>query len=131
MACRPPPDVGTAAEHDDVSEENFRNRSRVGKWSLQKRCICDICGMSSPPPITPEQLAALSPEVRAVVEAIIQHYERRIAELEAELARLKKSPQNSSRPPSTQHPHAKPSRTEPKSKRNAGGQPGHPKAERP
>lgn len=86
--------------------------------------------MSSPPPITPEQLAALSPEVRAVVESIIQHYERRIAELEAELARLKKSPQSSSLPPSTQHPHAKPSRTEPKSKRNAGGQPGHPKAER-
>ena len=51
------------------------------------------------PPITPEQLAALPPEVRGVVQAIIDQYERRIAELEAEISRLKKTPRNSSLPP--------------------------------
>jgi hypothetical protein len=86
----------------------------------------------SSPPITPEQLAALPPEVKAVVEAIIQHYEQQIAKLEAELAALKKTPQNSSLPPSTQHPHARPiPKRKPKSKRKRGGQPGHQKHERP
>lgn len=84
----------------------------------------------SPPPISPEQLAALPPEFRAVVEAIVQHYERRIAALEAEIARLKKTPQNSSLPPATQHPHAKPPKSKPKSKRKRGGQQGHSKCER-
>ena len=60
--------------------------------------------MSLPPPITAEQLAALPPEIQALVRAIIEYYEGRIAELEA---RLGKTPQNSSLPPSTQHPHAK------------------------
>ena len=67
----------------------------------------DICGMSSLP-ISPEQLATLPPDVRAVIEAIVRHYEERIARLEAELQGLRKTPQNSSLPPSTQHPHAKP-----------------------
>lgn len=84
----------------------------------------------SSPPITPEQLAALPPEVRAVVQAIIGHYERRIGELTAELERLKKTPRNSSLPPSSEHPHAKPPPAKPKSKRPRGGQPGHEKHER-
>ena len=42
-----------------------------------------------------------------------------------------KTPQNSSLPPSTQHPHAKPPRKKRKSKKRRGGQPGHPKHERP
>lgn len=84
----------------------------------------------SSPPITPEQLAALPPEVRAVIQAIIDHYERRIAELEAEIARLKKTPRNSSLPPSSEHPHAKPPAAKPKSLRPRGGQPGHEKHER-
>jgi transposase len=52
------------------------------------------------------------------------------AELRAELKAARKTPQNSSLPPSTQHPHAKPAAAKPKSKRKPGGQPGHPKAER-
>jgi transposase len=83
--------------------------------------------MSSQPPITPEQLAALPPEFQALVRAIIDHYERRIAELEA---RLGMSPQNSSLPPSSQHPHAKPSTAKPKSQRKRGGQAGHERHER-
>jgi transposase len=51
----------------------------------------------------------------------------RLNELEA---RLNKTTQNSSLPPSTQHPHAKPSAKQPKSKRKRGGQPGHDKHQR-
>lgn len=81
-------------------------------------------------PITPEQLAALPPEVRAVVQAIVEHYEARIAGLESELAAVRKTPRNSSLPPSNEHPHAKPPTEKPKSKRKRGGQPGHKKHER-
>lgn len=73
-----------------------------------------------------------------MIEAIIQHYERRvaeyevrIAELEAELFELRKTPRNSSLPPSTQHPHAKPVKPKSKSNRKRGGQPGHARHERP
>ena len=88
--------------------------------------------MSPPePPITPEQIKALPPEFQVILRAIIDYYERRIAVLEAEVASLKKTPQNSSLPPSTQHPHAKPVKPEAKSKKKRGGQPGHAKQERP
>ena len=70
----------------------------------------------------------MPPEVQALVRAIIEHYERRIAELEA---RLGKTPQNSSLPPSSQHPHARLATPKPKSKKQRGGQPGHQKHERP
>jgi transposase len=84
--------------------------------------------MSLPPPITAEQWAALPPEFQTLLRSVIAYYEARIAELEA---RLGQTPQNSSLPPSTQHPHAKPPRKKPKSKKRRGGQPGHPKHERP
>ena len=83
-----------------------------------------------PPPITPEQLQALPPDVQTLIVSIINHYEQRIAKLEAELAGLKKTPRNSSLPPSTEHPHAKPLRDKKKSKKKRGGQAGHPKHER-
>lgn len=62
--------------------------------------------------------------------AVIHHYERRITELEAELAAFRKNPRNSSLPPSSEHPHAKPPRDKTKSKRKRGGQAGHRKHER-
>jgi transposase len=91
---------------------------------------------TSQPPVTAEQLAALPPEFRALLQAVIDHYESRIAVLEARVAELeqqlrKTTPQNSSLPPSTQHPHAKPAPRKPPSKRKRGGQPGHAKHERP
>src|SRR5271167_1563631 len=90
--------------------------------------------MSPLPPITAEQLAALPPEFRALLQAVIDHYEARIAVLEARIAELErrspKTPENSSLPPSTQHPHAKPLPKKPRSKRKRGGQPGHPKHQR-
>jgi transposase len=79
-------------------------------------------------PITPEQLAALPPDFQALLRSVIEHYERRIAELEA---RLNKSPQNSSLPPSSQHPHAKPPSKNRRSKKTRGGQLGHARHERP
>ena len=85
----------------------------------------------SQPPITAEQIAALPPEFQALLQAVIDHYEKRIAALEAEIAALKKTPRNSSLPPSTEHPHAKPPRDKKESKKKPGGQPGHPKHERP
>jgi transposase len=92
---------------------------------------------SSQLPITPEQIAALPPEFRALLQAVIEHYERRIAGLEAELSAVraeleatKKTPRNSSLPPSTEHPHAKPAPPKTRSGKKRGGQPGHPKHER-
>jgi transposase len=84
--------------------------------------------MSLPPPITAEQWAALPPEFQALLQSVIAYYEGRIAELES---RLGKTPQNSSLPPSAQHPHAKPVPRRRKSKNKRGGQPGHAKHERP
>lgn len=84
----------------------------------------------APRPITLEQIAALPPEFQVLLQAVIDHYEKRITALEAEVAALKKSPRNSSLPPSTEHPHAKPSAARKKSDKKRGGQPGHPKHER-
>jgi transposase len=81
-------------------------------------------------PMTAEQIAALPPEFQALLQAVIDHYEQRIAVLESEVAALKKSPRNSSLPPSTEHPHAKPVPRKEKSGKNPGGQPGHAKHER-
>src|SRR5271155_2270924 len=88
----------------------------------------------SQPPITPEQLAALSPEAQSIVKALIDFYEWRIAKLEAHVkeleSRLNRTSQNSSLPPSSQHPHAKPAPPRQPSGKKRGGQPGHPKHER-
>jgi len=74
--------------------------------------------------ITPELEAEMSPAVRAFVESLLE----RIRNLEA---RVGLNPQNSSLPPSTQHPHARPKPPKRKSKKKRGGQPGHEKHERP
>jgi len=68
--------------------------------------------------------AEMTPAVRAFVASLID----RIEKLEARLAL---SPQNSSLPPSSQHPHAKPPREKKKGpKRKRGGQPGHQRHQR-
>jgi transposase len=74
--------------------------------------------------ITDELIARQTPEAQAIIRLLLA----KIAELEE---RLNRSPQNSSLPPSTQHPHAKPASPKPKSKKKRGGQPGHAKHERP
>ena len=89
--------------------------------------------------VTEEIIARQPPEARAIIRLLLA----RIAELQAQLEELRarieelqrqgkgRTPQNSSLPPSTQHPHARPQPPRRKSKRKRGGQPGHGKHERP
>lgn len=74
--------------------------------------------------IPPELEAEMTPAVRAFVVALL----KRIEKLEC---RLGKTPANSSLPPSSQHPHAKPQRAQKTTKRKRGGQHGHQKSQRP
>jgi transposase len=74
--------------------------------------------------ITEDLIARQPPEAQALIRLLLA----RIQELEE---RLNQSPRNSSLPPSTEHPHAKPPRHKPRAKRKPGGQAGHAKHERP
>ena len=81
--------------------------------------------------ITEEMIARQPAEAQVIIRLLLAHImkqDRRIAELEA---RLKLSPRNSSLPPSSEHPHSKPERKKSRSRKKRGGQPGHPKHERP
>lgn len=82
---------------------------------------------------TPPHVRAYIDQLHDYIDRSFAAFEARIAELEAKLARYEgKDSTNSSLPPSAAHPHAKKlERRRPKSKRKRGGQPGHPKHERP
>jgi transposase len=90
--------------------------------------------MDAPAPLPPDVLASLPPAVVALIQWQAEQIARltaRVAELEAQVAKLQgKTPANSSRPPSSSHPHDKPPPSKPKSDRKRGGQPGHDKHER-
>jgi transposase len=90
--------------------------------------------MDAPPSVSPDVLAALPPEVLALIEwqaRQIRILTARVAQLEAKLdALVGKNSTNSSKPPSASHPHSKPPSAKPKSGRARGGQPGHAKHER-
>jgi transposase len=82
--------------------------------------------------ITEEIVARQPPEAQAIIRLLLA----KIVELQARVEELErqakgKTPQNSSLPPSSQHPHARPQPPKRKSKRKRGGQPGHEKHERP
>lgn len=83
-------------------------------------------------PLPPESFfKGTPPHVRAYIEqlhATIDDLHTRMAELESNQA---KNSTNSSLPPSSEHPHAKPVRHTPNSPRRAGGQPDHAKHQRP
>jgi transposase len=82
------------------------------------------------PALPPGVLASLPPSVVAFIQWQTEQINRltaRVAELEA---KLKKNPTNSSKPPSSTHPHDKPAVDKTKSKCKRGGQPGHDKHER-
>ena len=92
--------------------------------------------------ITEELIARQTPEAQAIIRVLAETIARltqRMAEMQAKLnetqaeldALKKKSPRNSSQPPSTQHPHAKPAPPKSKSQPKPGGQPGHAQARRP
>jgi transposase len=84
--------------------------------------------------ITEEQISKWPPDTQAEVRllmAAVAELRREVADLKRRLAKYEgpKTPQNSSLPPCTQHPHAaRPTRR--KSTRKRGGQPGHRKFER-
>ena len=78
--------------------------------------------------VTEELIARQPAEAQAIIRALLAE----LSELKAEVAGLRKSPRNSSLPPSSEHPHAKPPpKKKPKGKKKRGGQPGHQKHERP
>ncbi len=91
--------------------------------------------MDAPPLLSEADLAATPPAVLAFLRWQSEQILRltaRVAELEAQLAKFQgKTPANSSKPPSSSHPHDKPPPKKPKSNRRQGGQPGHEKHERP
>ena len=82
-------------------------------------------------PMSPELWKRIPAEAQAVFLEMAESnkcLERRVAELER---RLGMTPQNSSLPPSSQHPHAKPPKPKRKpSGRKRGGQKGHTKHQR-
>jgi len=83
--------------------------------------------MKADPPIPDELWQQISPAAQAAIRALIQRYERRLAELEA---RLHQNSTNSSKPPSSDPPALKRAPPKTPSAKKAGGQHGHAKAER-
>ena len=89
--------------------------------------------------ITEEMIARQPPEAQAIIRLLLAKFvalEAENAALKARIEELERqvrgaTPQNSSLPPSAQHPHAKPLPPKRKSKKKRGGQPGHMKHERP
>ena len=79
-----------------------------------------------PPPLPPELFDSLPPVVQAYIRAL-ESLTARVAELEA---RLGQNSSNTSKPPSSDGPHAKPAPPKKPSGKTRGGQPGHPKHER-
>lgn len=81
--------------------------------------------------ITEELIARQPPEAQAIIRVLlaqVEELQRQVRELQS---RLDQTPRNSSRPPSSEHPHAKPKRkAKPKGKRQRGGQKGHKKHQR-
>lgn len=83
--------------------------------------------------IRQEIIARQSPEAQEIIRGLLAEIARLRVELDELRRQVKgKTPQNSSLPPSTQHPHARPqAEKRKKSKKRRGGQPGHAKHERP
>jgi transposase len=83
--------------------------------------LSDIRDMLLEPLVTAELIARQPPEAQAIIRLLlarIRELEARLAELEA---RLNKTPRNSSLPPSSEHPHAKPAPQTEKSGKKPGG----------
>jgi transposase len=91
--------------------------------------------MSLQPPIPAELWDQIPPAAQVAILTLIQQYEQRLQALQKQVnefeQRFNKNSTNSSKPPSSEHPHAKPIRPTGKAERGTGGQPGHAKHERP
>jgi transposase len=84
--------------------------------------------MTDQPPLPPAIRDTLSPDAQGAVTALVQSFERRIADLEE---RLGKNSTNSSKPPSSDPPSVKRRPPAPATGRKRGGQPGHRHHSRP
>ena len=84
--------------------------------------------MTDQPPLPQALWDTLSTEAQAAVSALVESFERRIAELEQRLGR---NSTNSSRPPSSDPPSVKRRPPAPASGKKRGGQPGHRRHARP
>ncbi len=88
----------------------------------------------TPPPLPDELLATLPPAVVVYIRALeaiagqVVLLTARVAELEA---RLGQTSANTSKPPSSDGPHVKPAPPKKPSGKAKGGQPGHPRNDRP
>jgi transposase len=76
--------------------------------------------------ISEEVIAQQPPAAQAIIRILLA----KISLMDAEIAALRKTPRNSSLPPSAEHPHAKPVPQRKKSGKKRGGQPGHSRHER-
>lgn len=83
--------------------------------------------MNADTPIPDELWAQIPPTAQAAIRALIQRYERRLADLEAQ---LKHNSTNSSKPPSSDPPSLKRPPPKPTLSNKAGGQHGHAKVQR-
>lgn len=81
--------------------------------------------------ITEELILRQPPEAQAIIRLLLAQVQKLTARVATLEARLNKTPQNSSLPPSSEHPHARHAPPRSKSKKKRGGQPGHAKHERP
>ena len=82
------------------------------------------------PGITEELIGRQSPEAQAIIRLLLTEIAAlrdEVTALKEDVVRLKRTPRNSSRPPSTEHPHAKPAPPPARGVRKSGGQPGHDK----
>src|SRR5512135_3095636 len=84
--------------------------------------------MKDQPPLPQPLWDTLSAEAKAAVSAMVESFERRIADLEE---RLHKNSTNSSRPPSSDPPSVQRRPPAPPSGKKRGGQPGHRRVARP
>src|SRR5688500_10030590 len=90
--------------------------------------------MTPPPPLPGDLFAALPPAAQAYIRSL-EAIAAQVAALQARVAdlaaRLGQDSSNSSKPPSSDPPHAKPAPPRPPTGRRKGGQPGHPRHARP
>lgn len=82
-------------------------------------------------PLSADVVECTPPEVIRLLQQLVQRVEQLEAENRDLKARLRRNSTNSSQPPSTDPPNHKRKPPEPKSGRKRGGQPGHPRHERP
>jgi transposase len=87
------------------------------------------------PPIPVELWDQIPPAAQAAILTLVQQYEQRLQALQQQVAqlteRLNQNSTNSCRPPSSDPPHVKRRPPKPAAGRKKGGQPGHPRQQRP